>query len=88
MTSMYKWQQVKSLKANGVSIKGIVRRLGLSRNTVKKYLRSSSPPSFKVRDYVKMACQFKVEISEMLKKKSGDIRLANKRERKNRGSGI
>lgn len=57
------------MKANGVSIKGIVRRLGLSRNTVKKYLRSSSPPSFKVRDYMKMACQFKVEISEMLKKK-------------------
>ncbi len=46
---MYKWQQVRAMRAKGESIKGIVRKLGLSRNTVKKYVRSSEPPEFKGR---------------------------------------
>ncbi len=33
---MYKWQQVKALKAQGVSIKKIARKLKLSKNTVGK----------------------------------------------------
>ena len=39
---MYKWQQVKVLGENGASIKEIARRLKLSRNTVRKYLRRDS----------------------------------------------
>ena len=37
---MYKWQQVKALRAKEESIKGIARQLNLSKNTVRKYLRS------------------------------------------------
>lgn len=33
-----RWQQVKALKAQGVSIKKIARKLKLSKNTVRKYL--------------------------------------------------
>jgi DNA invertase Pin-like site-specific DNA recombinase len=33
---MYQWQQVKTLKAEGVSIKKIVRLLKISKNTVKR----------------------------------------------------
>jgi DNA invertase Pin-like site-specific DNA recombinase len=39
--SIYKGQQVNVLRAKGESIKGIARRLNLSKNTVRKYLRSS-----------------------------------------------
>lgn len=45
---MYEWRQIKALKAEGVSIKKIARKLKLSKNTVRKYLRS---PEFKARQY-------------------------------------
>ena len=48
---MYKWQQVKTLRVQGVSIKKIARKLKLSKNTVRKYLRSDDPPEFKAREY-------------------------------------
>jgi len=37
---MYKCQQVRLMKWDGVGIKKIARRLGLSKNTVKKYLET------------------------------------------------
>jgi len=48
---MYKWQQVRTLRVQGVSIKKIARKLKLSKNTVRKYLRSDDPPEFKAREY-------------------------------------
>ncbi|WP_157833023.1 helix-turn-helix domain-containing protein, partial [Desulfofundulus thermocisternus] len=33
---MYKWQRIKALHTQGVSIRKIARTLGISRNTVKK----------------------------------------------------
>ncbi|GBE01995.1 integrase core domain protein [bacterium BMS3Abin08] len=66
---MYKWQQVKSLRAKGVSIKKIARQLKLSRNTVRKYLRSPGPPRFKARKYEKMLDKYEDMIKEMLEGK-------------------
>lgn len=63
---MYKWQQVKALRAKGESIKGIARRLNLSKNTVRKYLGSSEPPEFKKRDYEKMLDDYDDRIGKML----------------------
>jgi len=40
---MYKWQRIKALHAQGVSIRQIARTVGVSRNTVKKYLREAGP---------------------------------------------
>jgi DNA-binding NarL/FixJ family response regulator len=37
MISMYMWQRVKALRAQGYHVKQIARRLKLSKNTVKKY---------------------------------------------------
>jgi transcriptional regulator with XRE-family HTH domain len=56
---MYKWQQVKALRAKGVSIKKIARRLKLSKNTLRKYLRSLGPPHLKARQYEKMLERYK-----------------------------
>ena len=42
---MYKWALVKKLKMEGLGIKLIARKLKLSKNTVKKYLKSSIPTS-------------------------------------------
>ncbi|WP_274377207.1 helix-turn-helix domain-containing protein, partial [Desulforamulus hydrothermalis] len=49
MVSMYKWQRIKALYAQGVSIRKIAKTVGVSRNTVRKYLRDVNPPEFKAR---------------------------------------
>lgn len=68
MVSMYKWQQIKGLRSNGVSIKKIAKQLKLSKNTVRKYLRSSEPPHFKAREYEKMLKEYEDEVKEMIRK--------------------
>ena len=68
MISMYKWQQVKVLQGQGKSIKEIMRRVKLSRNTVRKYMRSSDPPRMKRREYERILDGFEKEIMEMLSK--------------------
>lgn len=66
---MYRWQQVKTLKAEGVSIKKIARLLKISKNTVRKYLRNPNPPQFKARKYAKELDNYQQDIAEMLAKK-------------------
>ena len=77
MINMYKWQQVKSLKAKGVSIKEIARQLKFSRNTVRKYFRSSQPLQFKARKQQKMLDSFESELKEMLSKGFIGTRIYN-----------
>lgn len=62
---MYKWQQVRAMRAQGESIKGIARKLGLSRNTVRKYARSAEPPEFNGREYEHILDGYDKEIIEM-----------------------
>ena len=62
---MYKWQQVKTLRAQGVSIKKIARTLKLSKNTVRKYLRSSGPPEFKAREYELKLDSYQEQVKRM-----------------------
>jgi AcrR family transcriptional regulator len=66
MIRMYKWQQVKALRTKEESIKAIARRLNLSRNTVRKYLRSLGPPALKKRIYEKMLDYYQEKITAML----------------------
>lgn len=66
MLSMYRWYQIKVMHENGKGIKGIARELGVSKNTVRKYLRSSDPPKFKARGYEKKLDRFQREIQEMV----------------------
>ncbi|MEM2881489.1 MAG: helix-turn-helix domain-containing protein, partial [Candidatus Methanomethylicaceae archaeon] len=63
---MYRWYQIKVMHENGKGIKGIARELGVSKNTVRKYLRSSDPPKFKARGYEKKLDRFQREIQEMV----------------------
>jgi transposase len=51
-----------------VSIKKIARQLKLSRNTVKKYLKSSQPPQFKAKQKQKILDNFESELKEMVSK--------------------
>ena len=67
MVSMYKWHQIRVRRERGEGIKTIARALGVSRNTVRKYLRSSDPPVFKARGYEKKLDRFREQILEMLK---------------------
>ena len=41
--------EIKILKRQGYSIRGIARELGISRNTVREYLRSGKPPVYSSR---------------------------------------
>ena len=77
MISMYKWQQVKALRAKGVSIKKIARKLKLSKNTVRKYLRSPDPPQFKARQYEKMLNEYEDKVNEMLEKRYIGTRICS-----------
>jgi transposase len=65
---MYKWQRIKALHAQGVGIKQIARTIGVSRNTVRKYLKEANPPQFKAREYVKELDRYQEEIKAMLAK--------------------
>ena len=40
----------------------------MSKNTVRKYLRSSEPPCFKARQYKRLLDQYEDEVKEMLEK--------------------
>lgn len=77
MLSMYKWQQVKVLRSKGVSIKGIAKRLKISKNTVRRYLRDPSPPVFKVREHDRILDEYEDAIGEMVKKEYIGTRIFN-----------
>ena len=76
---MYKWHQAKILRAKGASIKKIAKKLKLSKNTVRKYLRSLSPPKFKARDYKKKIDKYNARDHSMLKE-SPDKRFLREKE--------
>jgi len=44
-----RWEAIQAAKHRGLSKRAIARELGFSRNTVKKYLTSSSPPVYPPR---------------------------------------
>ncbi|MEM4722160.1 MAG: IS21 family transposase [Candidatus Methanomethylicaceae archaeon] len=67
MVSMYKWHRIRIMRDKGKGIKAIARALGVSKNTVRKYLRSSDPPEFRVRRYTKKVDSFRGQIQGMLK---------------------
>jgi len=46
MISMDEWFTIRTLKNNGMAIKQIARQLGLTRNTVRKYLRQDQAPRY------------------------------------------
>ena len=69
MLSMYRWQQVKTMRADGFSIKKIARVLKVSKNTVRKYLRDPNPPEFNPREYPRELDKHQQEIDQMLAKK-------------------
>jgi predicted transcriptional regulator len=63
---MHKWHQVKALRAKGKSIKGVARLMNLSKNTVRKYLRSNEPPRFNAREYERLLDKYEGVVKEML----------------------
>jgi len=68
MITMYKWQKVKAMNAQGIGIKKIARTLKISKNTVRKYLRSNLPPEFHPRDYTRIIDPYVDDIKEMIQK--------------------
>lgn len=49
MLRLEEFMEIKILAKQGMSIKEIARRMGISRNTVRKHLRSSQEPSYLLR---------------------------------------
>ena len=41
------WHAIQVLRRQGQSKKAIARQLGISRNTVKRYLKRNTPPAFR-----------------------------------------
>jgi transposase len=44
------WMSIHVLKAQGISLRELARRLGISRNTVTRYLASPDVPRYKARE--------------------------------------
>ena len=49
MVSLYMFQEIRKLKAQGLSRAAIARQLGINPKTVAKYLRSNAPPHYTPR---------------------------------------
>ena len=69
--SMYKWSRIKSMKAQGKSIRSIAKELRISRNTVRRYVRQEGPPRYERRvKRCKRATEgFEERVKELLKEK-------------------
>jgi transposase len=74
---MYKWQRIKTLHTQGAGIRQIARVVGVSRNTVRKYLKEAGPPQFRAREYVKELDKYLEEIKVMLAKGYIGTRIYN-----------
>jgi len=75
--SMYKLHQVKVLRSKGLPIKKISRKMRLSKNTVRKYVRSSEPPKFKPLQYNKILNEYEDTTKEILRKGYTGTRIYN-----------
>ena len=65
---MYKWHQVLALNEKCISKKEISRRLKMSINTVRKYIRKDKPPEFKPRNYQSKVLAYDKEVKSMISK--------------------
>ena len=68
MLDVEQWAELRREHfVRGVAIKELVRRTGLSRNTIKRALRSDEPPAFKCPERPSKLDPFKDEIHRLLK---------------------
>ena len=68
MLDVERWAELRREHfVRGVAIKELVRRTGLSRNTIKRALRSDLPPAFKCPERPSKLDPFKDEIHRLLK---------------------
>ena len=74
---MYQWQQIKTCSGNGMSIKAMARKMGVSKNTIRKYLRSKGVPEMKPRLYGSHVNPFKEEVGVMIKNEFIGTRIFN-----------
>jgi len=67
--SMYKWSRIKSMRARGKSIRRIAKELGISRNTVRRYVRQGGPPRYEKRakECKRVTEGFEERVKELLK---------------------
>ena len=82
MLSMYQWQQIKENRLKGMSIKELARRFKLSKNTIRKYLRTEGVPKMKPRTYANCVEQFNEAIVGMLAQKMIGTRIFNELKQK------
>ena len=63
---MYQWQKIKEMRLVGDSIKKIARELHVSKNTVRKYVRSSEEPEMKHRVFSREVEAYEKEVARMV----------------------
>ena len=68
MLDVERWAELRREHfVRGVSIKELVRRTGLARNTIRAALRSDAPPEFRCPERLSKLDAFKDEIDRLLK---------------------
>ena len=72
MLEVERWAELRREHfVRGVSIKELMRRTGLARNTIRVALRSSEPPAFRCPERPSKLDPFKAEICELLRVDGG-----------------
>ena len=66
---MYRWHKIQMLQKGGMKLKKIARTLGLSINTVRKYVRGQSPPEFQRSKCLSQLNPYVSQIQKMVEKK-------------------
>ena len=69
MITMYRWHKIQMLQKGGMKLKKIARTLGLSINTVRKYVRGQSPPEFQRSKCLSQLNPYVSQIQKMVEKK-------------------
>ncbi len=60
------WHAIQVLRRQGQSKKAIARQLGISRNTVKRYLRRNTPPAYQRKPEEKLLDRYAEQIKDMV----------------------
>lgn len=61
---MKRWEKVKKLYKEGISIRQIAKDMEMSRNTVRKWIRSEEKPKYKREHYATKIDEYKHQIKK------------------------
>ena len=66
--SMYKWQKIREARIKGLSVKKLATTFQVSKNTIRKDIRTDDAPEMKARTFPSRVDPYREQAEEMIKK--------------------